>query len=292
MKTIVVPTDFSSHATNALNFALDMAPALDAQVLLVHIIDIPHLVETLYMENSGVEELYRESKKRAEEELKLLRETHNSKILITATFQGSITSVLQELKENYQIELVVMGTRGASGLREAFVGSNTEKVIRNSNVPVISVPLKIELENIQNILVPTNGEDVGDGFFYELRRMEKLSNATFHILYVNALHNYENEEEIELKLKKYAKNANLQSYNIDFIKAITLEDGIGEYIKAKKIDMVAITTHGRHGLAHLIYGSLTENLVNHLKVPVYSYNLKTINSKRENDESKAYSGSY
>lgn len=274
MKTIIVPTDFSPFADNALDFALQIAPKIEATVLLLHVIDLPPLIQTLYMDNYGLEQLYTDAKKQAEEKLKQQRDKHRGKILSSVVFQGRLVTVLNDIERQYNAQLIVMGTKGASGIKETFIGSNTEKVIRNSRTPVISIHGKTLPLEIKNIVVPTNGKDIHNGFFGEVQKLQKMFNANIYVVFINALHAFENEEEVKEELHKYASKANLQNYQVDIIRAITPEDGIENYVEENKFDMVAITTHGRQGLSHMLYGSLAENLANHLRVPVFTYNLK------------------
>ena len=292
MKNILVPTDFSIYADNALEFAVKLAPKMNAGVLIVHVVDIPPLVESFYMEGYGVDKLYEEAKKNAEEKLAELRIKYKVVNINTAVFQGRIVEVLDEIYEMYDTQLIVMGTKGASGLKETFTGSNTERVIRNAPVPVLSIRDKTELDTIDKILIPTDGKENNEGFFNELRKLQKIFNAKVNILFINALHTFENEQLIKKSLMKYAERANLQDVEIDVKRAITPEGGIEEYVASNGIGLVAITTHGNQGLAHFIYGSLTENLANHLQVPVFSYNLKAIKFKNEQNANPKYSNTH
>lgn len=292
MKTILVPTDFSKYADNALDFALQLAPKLDATVLLLHSINLPPLVQTLYMQNYSVEDFFEEAKKQAEEKLSMIREQYKDANITSVVFRGRLPEVINEIYRDYASRLIVMGTKGASGLKETFVGSNTEKVIRNAHVPVISIQEKVNINTIKEIVIPTNGKDDHEGFFTELQKLQANINTKNNILYINALHAFENEEEIKENLKGYAKRAKLLNYEVNVLRAITPEDGIEEFVESNQVDMVAITTHGRHGISHLLYGSIAENLANHLDVPVFSYNLKSEQHKPGSYENKEYSGTY
>ncbi|MGK7389982.1 MAG: universal stress protein [Candidatus Cyclobacteriaceae bacterium M2_1C_046] len=292
MKTIIVPTDFSKYADNALDFAKQLAPKLNAMVLLLHTIDLPPLVQTLYMENYSMDDFYEEAKKQAEEKLGDLRQQHKEDNITSAVFRGRLYEVINEIYGQFDAELIIMGTKGASGLKETFMGSNTEKVIRNSRIPVLSIQNKVDISSIRQIVIPTNGKEDNEGFFSELQKLQQIFNTKNNILFINALHAFENENEVKENLMKYAKKAKLENYEVQVLRAITPEDGIADFVDSNNVDMIAIATHGRHGLSHLMYGSLAEDLANHISVPVFSYNLKADKYKAQKNENKEYSGSY
>ena len=275
MKTIIVPTDYSRHSEFALELAIEIAPKLNCNVLLIHVIDLPPLMNTLYMDSSALEDLNEEAKRRAGFKFQDIRKKYNSERFHTAVFQGKLIEVLQEIENEYDTRLIIMGTKGASGLKEVVVGSNTEKVARNLHTPVISVPEAVSASGIKKILVPTNGKDIKPGFFDGLKQMQQIFDAHIEVVFINTLHAFENEEELKQNLENFAVKAQLQNYEVAVHRAVTPEDGISDYISGHNINMVAITTHGRQGFSHLMYGSLAENLINHLNVPVYSYNLKS-----------------
>lgn len=274
MKTILVPTDFSEQSGHALDFALSLSDALNYQILLIHIIDLPPVIQTLYLDNYGMDDLNKEAKKQAEEKLKKILAQHNNERLHTAVFIGKVMNVLKEVEGEYDAQLVVMGTTGASGMKETIIGSNTEKVVRNIKTPVLAIPGPVKYADIKRIVIPTNGENSPQGFFHQIRTLQKMMDASLDVVFINALHAFENEEDVRGKLQKYCQEAQLEDCKIHVIRSVSQESGINDFVSDNKIDMVAVTTHGRQGLSHLMYGSLAENLVNHLKVPVYTYNMK------------------
>ena len=274
MKTIIVPTDFSEHSGYALELALELASPMKSEVLLLHIIDLPPAISSLYFDDRKVEQLFSQAQQQAEEKLQEVKDKYPDKNLRTSILLCDITTMIPNEEKKLDTQLIIMGTTGASGFKEMIYGSNTEKIVRYAKTPVVAVPGPIKLAGIKHLLIPTNGKDTHPAFFNLLHKLQRLLNLKVHVLFINALHSLQNEKAVENELNDYAKDAGLEDYKVVVCRAITTEDGIADYIDVNHVDMVAITTHGRHGFNHLIHGSLAENLVNHLEVPVLTYNLE------------------
>jgi nucleotide-binding universal stress UspA family protein len=140
MKKILVPCDFSKPAISAFRFALDLARQSKGAVHLLHVIELPVLHDTVLMPVLNFEEeLLRELKEKAETRFIKMTEkykTEGVKVIFNVQF-GAVSRMIQDYVEKEAIDLVVMGSHGASGVREFFIGSNAEKMVRHSRVPVL-----------------------------------------------------------------------------------------------------------------------------------------------------------
>lgn len=157
MKRILVPTDFSACADNAVNFAIQSAKFLPAKILLVHAFELNGDVYTDYM---GVNKEYNESQLREATEklaqLKISVENKEAVVLDTMVFTGGVKESILHLENEKDIELVVMGTSGASGFMQKIWGSKTAAVIDKTTVPVIAVPVEYQWKKPEKILLATN----------------------------------------------------------------------------------------------------------------------------------------
>ncbi|MBR9997658.1 MAG: universal stress protein, partial [Cyclobacteriaceae bacterium] len=155
MKKILVPTDFSEQANFALDFAYQIARKSDAEIYLLNVIDYPGLstawsggmnviggAEPPFdnLDESFITNLIDKSK----EEMKtMVNKLNKDDVTIHEIVEiGNPYFVITEKIENEKINLVIMGTKGVSGLEEVLIGSNTEKVVRHSKCPVITIKLK------------------------------------------------------------------------------------------------------------------------------------------------------
>lgn len=275
MKKIVVPCDFSEPSLEAVKFAIDLATQSGGSVAVVKVIDLPILAYgasidmPIYNFSPNLLKELEEDAKSSFEKLK----QKLGKLSVTVTFSvisGPTFTMIQDFIDEGKFDLVVMGTHGATGLAEFFVGSNTEKVVRFSNVPVIAIRKATPLATIKNIVFPTFLQYDQDDFVNALKSLQKYFKARLHILYLNTPSSFINESE----LGKYAAHYGFEDYTLAIRHNRHEPDGIVSYAEEIKADMLAMATHGRKGLAHFIRGSITEDVVNHIPLPIWTYRIK------------------
>jgi len=275
MKNILVPCDFSLPSQEAFKFAVDLAMQSDRSVTVLKVIDLPILAYGASVDMPAytfsptlIKELEEDAKSSFEKMNTKWGKTF-SKISFSV-LQGPTFPMIQDFLEEGKFELVVMGTHGATGLAEFFVGSNTEKIVRFSKVPVISVRQAVPLSSIKNIVLPTYLQYDQDDFIKEIKSLQAFFNARLHILYLNTPSSFINDNE----LKAYAEHYKFENYTLAVRQDRHEPDGIISYADEIKADMLAMATHGRKGLVHFIRGSITEDVVNHVKLPIWTYRIK------------------
>ena len=140
MKRILVPTDFSKHAEYALKVAAQIAKKNDGEIFLIHMLELPtsgndaistahEIPELMLFKNAAVNKLDSEMNSSFLEGIKV------TKII---QFEMAFDGIVKNGKA-HNADLIVMGSHGASGFQEMFIGSNTEKVVRNSDIPVLVI---------------------------------------------------------------------------------------------------------------------------------------------------------
>jgi len=276
MKKILVPSDFSEQAKHALNFAIDWALHNKAQVHLLHVIELPVLYDTTLMPALSFEKEYLDDAAGlAKKTFSSLIKKSNKKVSITWSVDyGNPTSViLQEVKKN-KYDLVVMGTKGASGLKEYFIGSNTEKIVRLSGTPVIAVPASVSFNSIKNVIVATSLSGNQEMVMSTAKQLQELFNATLHLVYVNTPASFRRDKESFELINGIIKKFSITKEKFSVVNDITEEDGLIQYALKIGKCMVLMATHGRKGLAHALTGSVAEDVVNHIKFPVYTLHPK------------------
>ncbi|MEQ9377630.1 MAG: universal stress protein [Imperialibacter sp.] len=278
MKKILVPCDFSTPAVHAYSFACQMAKEAQGEVFVMHAFELPFSYESTF----GVQpyifdmELLKSIEDKAEENFNKMRKAVG-KAAENQHFEalyGSITgSILDQIREK-NIDLVVMGTTGASGLSEVLIGSNTEKVVRFSPVPVLSLREGHEASDIKNIVLANSLELNQRKFVEKVKDLQAFFGAKLHILYINSLARFKPEEEAQLLLEDFVKHYKLENYTLNIRNAPFEEEGIIRFVEQTKADMLAMATHSRRGLAHLVSGSLAEDIVNHIDCPIWTCTLR------------------
>lgn len=184
MKKILVPFDFSKPAINAYRFALDVAAQAKGSIQLIHVIELPVL------QNAGItsildfeEQLLIELKEKATMKFKKITVKYKSEgvnVKWTVAF-GVLSRTIPDLI-NDQYDLVIMGSHGASGFREYLIGSNTEKIIRKSSVPVLTIKHFFQ-GVIKNIVFPNilDTEDQED-LVMKVKALQHFFKAQLHIV--------------------------------------------------------------------------------------------------------------
>lgn len=277
MKKILAPCDFSKTAINAFRFALDVAMQSKGTVHLLNIIELPVIHDPIIMPVLTFEQDFlKELKEKALAEFNKIITKYNQegvKVVLNVEF-GSPARMITEFVEKNSIDLIIMGSHGASGFREYFVGSNAEKVVRHSAVPVLVMKryYKGPIKSIvfPNILDTENQEDL----IMKVKALQTFFKAKVHILYVNTPTNFTSDTVTLARLKEFTKRFMFKDYTINIYNHPYKEDGIIHFTKSIKGNLIAMGTHGRKGISHLLNGSLAEDVVNHSDCPIWTYTLK------------------
>lgn len=187
---------------------------------------------------------------------------------------GPITTMINQFVTDKKIDLIVMGTKGVSGIKEFLVGSNTEKIVRWSDVPVISVKKSIKTFNIKNIVFPNVLQEEEEELTMRVKELQAFFKATLHIVYFNTPANFKRDIETKEKLQAFAKRYMLKNYTLNVYNDLSEEAGLANFAKDVGAEMIAMATHGRRGLNHLVSGSIAEDAVNHLDCAIWTFKTK------------------
>lgn len=163
-----------------------------------------------------------------------------------------------------------MGTRGASGLEEYLIGSNTEKVVRFSPVPVFAVRKSVPLESIRNIVFPTTLESQPE-LLRQLKELQVFFNATLHLVLINTPYNLQRTGDEMTRMKNFADQHGLSPCTLNTRDDFREPHGIIQFANDVKADLIAMGTHGRRGLTHFFAGSITERVVNHMDGLIWTF---------------------
>lgn len=273
MKKILVPSDFSRPALEAFRFAIELAKLGKGSVTVVHAIDLPPMIyggaadSPTYIYDPR---LRAELKERAERNFTRMnaRYGRGAKVRFMVR-EGSVFTVVRSVATAGRFDLVVAGTHGSAGLEEFLVGSNTEKIVRFSPVPVLALRKALPVRSIKNIVVPVSLERGQETFIKKLKVIQQFFRARLHLLYLNTPLNFVHDHE----LRDFARHHRLSRYTLNIRHHRYEPDGIVDFVREIKAQMLAMPTHARKGLAHLLYGSVTEKLVNRMTCPVWTYSL-------------------
>ncbi len=273
MKSILVPCDFSPESREAYQFALQLAGKTGGLVHVLKAVDLPVMYESAlgaapyYFDPSLIKELKEDAKVQYEK----LKAQYPTPVQVQFFVQeGPVTPTIRQFIKDHAIDLVVMGTRGASGLEEYLIGSNTEKIVRFSPVPVFAIRKSVTLDSIRNIVFPTTLE-ADSVLIQQVRALQAFFQAKLHLLMVNTPYNMERRADEAARLEAFATKHQLTNFTVNTRDEFREPSGILNFAQEVKADLIAMGTHGRRGLAHLFAGSITEQVVNHVESPMWTY---------------------
>jgi nucleotide-binding universal stress UspA family protein len=276
MKKIIIPVDFSKHSEYALETAAALAKQHNSELIVMHMLE---LSESIISTTS--------SQRNDETAFMLMVANKNFETFLDQPYLEGLTvtpmikhhKVLKEVSEIAQqvnADLIVIGSRGHSDHDGIFTGSNTEKVVRYSETPVLVVKTKPESVDFKTSVLAT---DFSEKSINAVKKALKVLNNLSHkvtLLYVNTPNtDFLNTDEIEEKVSLFFEVSKLkrEDLNIDFTTDYDVEDGVLNYVKRTDTEVIAMITNGRKGLSHLFGGSISEDIVNHAKLPVVTFKL-------------------
>ncbi|MHC2993038.1 hypothetical protein OB13_16170 [Pontibacter sp. HJ8] len=282
MRRILVPTDFSEQARNAFEVAVAIARKTGAAIKLLHVVEMPASSYSFsatgdLVGGNGMEQVYMmkllESTKHQMAELERSVEHKGVEVVQEVDADSVISKIKRVIRED-KVDLVVMGSKGASGMDEFLIGSNTEKVVRAADSPVLTVKARIPRLDFKNIVMASDFKREIGTAIEKFKYFQQVFGATLHLVYVNTPGAFESTAILRQRMQTAAERYGLQNFTINVYNDTIEEDGILHFAEEIRADLVMMATHGRTGLAHLLSGSIAEDLVNHSNIPVLTFHLK------------------
>lgn len=276
MKKILVPTDFSACANVAEDTALELAVKANAEIHFLHIQETPVDWKRLPLER---EKLFPETKQsigEASAKLSVLKQKAEHlglKAETFLTFNESREGIDMHIK-HHDHDFVVMGSHGSSGLK-SIIGSNTQKVVRYSPVPVLVVKEVRQPFEVNNVVFASTFEEDVHQPFHKIIEFADLMDAQIHLLNVNMPFHFKETDEAETNMKNFLEKCPRGTCSINIYNALNEERGIQKFSESIDADLIALTTHGKTGFMKMLSPSIAESLVNHSSTPVLIVNINT-----------------
>jgi len=276
MKRILVPIDFSKEAENAARVAAHIARKTGSEIYLVHMLELPvTTVDPAEMNAISSEPQIIYFMKLAHEKFEKfinLPFFKGLKVVESVQFQHAFSGIIAE-SEKSNIDLIVMGSQGASGLQEMFIGSNTEKVVRRSKIPVLVIKKEVDKFEVNDMIFASDFNKESKTTFQRVANFAKLFDAKIHLLYINTIHNFNTTKNIEKRIADFMDDFDFSNYTMMIYNDISIEKGILSYARDIDADLIALNTHGRSGLSQLFNGSIGQELANHALRPVITFKI-------------------
>ena len=256
---ILVPTDFSSCANIAITTAIKLAIRINATV---HVLSVYDLMPNDVLENKKKNALAKIAAKYVDESI----------VIKTTFLEGKFIETIEAYIKAHSIDLVVMGSHGASGLNEIMIGSNTQKVVRHINCPVLVIKSELESIDFKNIIFASDFS-LKEKIVFErfLKFVNQFSNPHIYLVAVNTS-SFFNQPEFLLRdaMKDFKKLAGNIPCTTNIQYDFNVENGIEYFSKTVGADLIVVSNYQKSMLRKLFVGSTVEALVNHSKVPILS----------------------
>ena len=275
MYKILVPVDFSKKSEFAVKMSAQIGKKIKAEIHLLHLVELP----------SGIVDMGAGSNFSIPASMIYLRKVKEKIIHLKDTFFDSDQIIKYSIKfenpfegiKNYATKndanLIVMGSKGVSDFEEMIIGSNTEKVVRTSNIPVIVVKTDATKFKFKKLVFASNYDEENKVAFKDFLVFAKKFNSQIHLLKINTVSNFESSYATQNKIKNFIKGFDLQRKTINIYNDVSVVKGIMNFAKDIDADLIALSTHGRSGLSSLFNGSIAKSVSKNVLKPVITFKI-------------------
>ena len=271
---ILIPTDFSVQAEYAYLMVKKLEEKAPIDIHFVHVLDLPDSVtidETGNIETCGEIDVeyvvtQRDIANRKLSNLKTLYGNHISVQLIL----GKLTDAIINYSEKHNFDLIVMGTKGAWGIKEIISGSEAQFIARKSKIPLLTLMCDRSDLVIKNILLVHDFNKVNNDNLSLLKKFVSAFESKTHFLQIIDSPSENERKKYFDQMDDYANMNDISNYEKHLLHDTDIENGVVHFNQMHDVDLVCIGTHGRGGIFH---SSAAEKLINHLFKPIITFHL-------------------
>lgn len=274
MKRILVPVDFSTYSVEALKVAAQIARKNNFEIILLHLLELPHQVSDNFGNGSSIPEIIY-FKNKAIEKLEELMDSvflQGIEVFESIEFKKVDEGIIDASTKN-NADLIVMGSHGTSGFNELLVGSNTEKIVRYSKVPVLVIKKGVKEFNANNFVFASDFSKETRKPFRKMLEFAKLFDAKLFLVTICTPASFKTTIATEKTMENFIAHFDIDNYSTHIFNDTNIESGIVNFSNSVNADLIGMCTHGRTGLAHFYNGSISEDLVNHASKPVITFKI-------------------
>lgn len=277
MKKIIVPIDFSEHSEYALKTAAQLAIKNASEIIVLHMLEMSEAILNASGGDQNSKALF--FIKLIEQKLeKFIDKSYLKGVKVSGVIKHfKVFSEVNDIAKQHNASLIVMGSHGTSGLKEYFIGSNTERVVRHADIPVLVVKNNLRTVDFEVVAFACDFSEDSIKPYLNASKMFDEINTKMYLVYVNLpSSSFKSSIEIEKKVVNFFTKAdgNLRKMkDVHYVSDYTPEEGVLNFANKIGADIIAIPTHGKKGLAHLLEGSVGEDVANHSTLPVITFKI-------------------
>lgn len=275
MKRILVPTDFSKYSDEALKVATQIARKNNSEIILLHLLELPHQTSDI-MGGSGksIPEIMFYKNKAINKLEKLMDDDCLKGLNVSEAIEfKKVAEGVIDASEKNNVDLIVMGSHGTSGFKELLVGSNAEKIVRFSNIPVLVVKKGNDEFKARNFVFASDFSKETKKPFRKMIEFAKIFDSNLFLVMICTPNSFKTTLDAEKIMRDFIANFEVENYSTHIYNDTNIENGIVNFANSVDADLIGICTHGRTGLAHFYNGSIGEDIVNHAIKPVIAFKI-------------------
>lgn len=276
MKVILVPTDFSVNAYKAFQYALEVSVRCEATIILLNVCQ---LLESPFVDRQALRAAYNQAlveELTAELEVWAAKanEKYRSCSIVTRLYKGPVEKSIFLCSEENSVDLIIMGTQGASGLKEVIIGSTTASIICKSTVPVLAVPATYQWKEPRTVLFCAKELEIKPEVMRPVFDITGLFSASLHLCMFNDLDKVgvneylEHERVLDVYQKGFQRKYNHPLASVIHLEGMEFETTLEAYVNKLGVDLLVMSTH-KHGLTDRLFRkSHTRKMAFHTRIPL------------------------
>lgn len=269
MRTILIPTDFSTNAHHATDYTIGLFNNEHPKYVLMHAYQEPQASSGMLISIKDI--LYNDSVTNLENDITLLKKQHPEvENLSFSAVYGDLESAVKNVANTWNIDIVAMGTKGAHGIQKLFSSSNTSNIVNSNKFPLLAVPEEAKTDAPKRIAFATDLSDFSEGAqqsFAMLEQLCKTHNAELHLFNINETKRQLTENQSKVKLDIQNRFANIKSifhtvYGNDFTTSVN------QFVKDNSIDLLVMTARKHNFFERLLKASATKEMIMLSTIPL------------------------
>lgn len=271
MKKILVPTDFSDYADNAVKYALDIAKTMKATIHLCHAMAMPELSPMAGMVIWPVEDdekIKENSDVLLQKYVDNISKKNDISMITYSSETGPVQQMVDNLSDKLHIDIVIMGMAGAGKLAHFVLGSNSLEVMKKSKVPVILVPKNAVFTDLQKIAFATDLAESDLNAIQKVAHLFHIFNTDILLTHVSDKKQDKHQTEIDDFINDVICKINYSRIYFRNIDQDDVDKGLSWITKNGHIAMLAMVHKKMHFLKRILKGSHTKNLANQIEIPL------------------------
>lgn len=275
MKTILFPTDFSSNAIHASEYAGMIAKRIEANVILLNVYTIPTISE--YQLPNDIENFINLNKKEAQSKMEVFAKTflkntglQPEKVSIRVEY-GYVSDKIVDTANVVQADMIVMGTKGASDFLDRWLGTNAQKVMKNANCPVWIIPQKALIHYPQDFLYAADFQEDELLATHKIKELAEPFGARCKVVHVHEYFEPNIGHRIEETAHQLRDVFDDEDVSVKTLNRANITEGLETYIRTHKPDVLALAIHEKSFFERIFDTSITKHFVQEAHLPILTF---------------------